>query len=384
MGMPFRVDHYRQFALALEEAGDLRMTFLWNRRGYPGIPREKTRLLRGLGELVVLAAKFWNTRSAERFRFRLYPFYDKWMAGQLKENDLVYSSYGYANRSFVRAKMLGGMTILDAGNSHPENFWEVLQEENQRWGENEPPIAPFHHERSVAMLPHTDFVLSPSSFVARSFVERGFPKERILKTFYPVNLEFFRCEACSRPIDRPFTIVNTSGLSLRKGTPYLLQAFRKIKKIVPKVRFVVTRSGNLSPAMERILEEYSDLPIEWTGYLAHEKLAEHLKQCDLFILPSLEDGFARLVTEAMACGLPVIVSENTGAADFVEKDVTGSIVPIRDVDSIVESAVGWWEKIRDGYRIPLASITNLLSPEAYRCRVRTISGEVKGLAGAGS
>lgn len=376
MAMPFRVDYYRQFAWALEESGRLRMTYLWKKAGYPEVPESKTRLRPSLGALAYLSARYTNTRFAEKLRFRLYPFYDQWMANQLQPGDHVYSSYGYANESFRKVRKMGGKTFLDGGNSHPQNFWDVLSEEYERWGVREDPISRFHFERSLETVSETDYVISPSSFVSKSFLDRGFPEERVFKSFYPVDLRLFKPSDSERPANRPFTIVNTSGLSLRKGTPYLFEAFRKIHKQIPNARFLVTNSGNPAPGIERIIKEYSDLPIEWCGYLSHAKMAERFRQADLLMLPSLEDGFARVVSEALSCGLPVMVSENTGAADLVEEDINGAVAPIRDVESMVSAALAWWDRIRAGYRIPVSTLQHQLTQESYRQRVCEITDAV--------
>jgi len=60
------------------------------------------------------------------------------------------------------------------------------------------------------------------------------------------------------------------------------------------------------------------------------------EDADVLILPSVEEGFGKVVAEAMACGLPVVVSENTGAKDLVENGENGFIVPIRDVKRLKE------------------------------------------------
>lgn len=377
MGTPFKVDYYRHFAAALEGAGRLRATFLWHRAGYPEVPAAKASLKPWLGALTYASARYTNTIFAERLRFRLHPIYDRWMAKQLRDGDRLYSSYGYGNESFRRARKLGGCTILDGGNSHPQNFWDILTEENERWGVRGDPISRFHYERSLAMLEDTDFVVAPSQFVGRSFLERGFPPSRILKSFYPVDLSFFKPDGRPRPKDRPFTIINTSGLSLRKGTPYLFEAFRRLKQEIPGIRFLVTRSGNHSPVIEKMASDYSDLGIEWRGYVGKQELAENLRNADLFVLPSLEEGLVRTALQALACGVPVILSTNTGANDFVKEGINGSVVPIRNVDSIVESALAWWEKIRDGYQVPASELRDQVSPEAYARRVVEITSEIE-------
>jgi len=94
-----------------------------------------------------------------------------------------------------------------------------------------------------------------------------------------------------------------------------------------------------------VLAANSDLPVEWSPSLPHPQLAERLRGADIFVLPSLEDGFARTVTEALACGLPVISTPNTGASDLIQSGVNGEVVPIRDPQAIADAVFKWAEKI---------------------------------------
>jgi glycosyltransferase involved in cell wall biosynthesis len=367
MATPFRTDYYRGFAQALEKSGHLRQTILWKREGYPDIPPEKATLWPLLGKITYASIKLFPRDLAQSIRFRLHPFYDRWAADQLQPGDNVYSSYGYANKCFEKARSNGGKTFVDGGNSHPAYFWDILCEEHARWGYKEKPIPEFHRKRCSEMMKHTDFVFAPSAFVARSFLEQGFREDQILRMFYPVDLRHFKPDDAERPKNKPFTIVNTGALSLRKGTPYLLEAFRLIHKAIPDVRFMLSKGITASAA--GILEKYSDLPIEWSKHLGHAELAQRFRQADLFMLPSLEDGFARVVTEAMACGLPAIISENVGAADYIQSGVNGEIVPIRDPEAMAEAAICWWKKIKDGYKPPVAELRESLSSEAYQKRM---------------
>src|SRR6185369_8606147 len=128
----------------------------------------------------------------------------------------------------------GGKTFIDAGNSHIENFWEILQEENRRWNSPYPPVARHWYERSRSMLSESvDYILSPSSYVTQSFLARGFKPDQILRNVYPVNLSLFQPSSTPRPKDQPLTVINTGSLCLRKGTPYLLEAFRLIRSRHP-------------------------------------------------------------------------------------------------------------------------------------------------------
>jgi len=331
--------------------GLLRLYATWNRHGTTGIPAEKTRLMPALGLIAYVAARLCSSYRGESIRFALYPLYDQWVKTLLRPGDHMLSSFAYANSCFRWIRRHGGKTFLDGGNSHPENFWEILNAEHRRWRAPVPPVAPFLQRRSLAMIQEVDYVIVPSEFVADSFRKRGFRPDQILHVPYITDLENFR-PLERRPADRPLTLVNTGGLSLRKGTPYLLEAYAQVRKIVPEARLLLTRQ--ISGSIPSILKRYKNLPIEWAETLKPAALCQRLQSADIFILPSLEEGLARTGLEAMACGLPVIVTQNTGVNDFVQEGLTGSIVPICDAGAIASKILEWWGKIKQG-RVPSVS-----------------------------
>lgn len=69
------------------------------------------------------------------------------------------------------------------------------------------------------------------------------------------------------------------------------------------------------------------------------------------LFPSIEDGFAFSVAEALACGVPVITTPNTGASDLIRPGINGEVVPIRDPQALAQAALKWWERIRAGERL---------------------------------
>jgi starch synthase len=330
-------------ARALENHRLLRFIALGTRRGLDGVPPERTRLNPLIGLAAYAAWKTMSPFHAESFRFGLSPWFDRWVLKQLTPGDHILSSFGYTNACFAFARRHGGKTLLDAGNSHPDNFWEILTEEHRRWNCPHPPISRRAYERARAMLAEVDYVLSPSSFVTNSYLTRGFKPAQILKNAYPTNLANFSPSETPRPKDRPLTLINTGGLSLRKGSPYLLEAFRLVRQKHPSARLVLVQI--VRDDMRAVLPQYRDLPIEWSPPLPHPELAELLRSADIFILPSLEEGLARTSLEAIACGLPVIVTAHTGSNDYVQPGVNGEIVPIRDAKAIADAVLKWSDKI---------------------------------------
>lgn len=331
-------------ARALELLHRLRFLALATRRGVAGVPREHTRLNPFLGFLNYVAARTSSTFRGESFRFARHPNFDRWVKAQLTPGDHMISSYGYTNECFAWIRGNGGKNFLDGGNSHPANFWTIVAEEHRLWKCALPPVAEHHYERSLAMMELVDYVLCPSQFVRESFLARGFRPEQILPNIYPVNLANFSPRLTPRPASQPFTLVNTGMLSLRKGTPYLLEAFRLIRKQVPDARLLLTNA--IADSVDPIMRQFADLPIEWAPSLPHFELAARLRRADLFVLPSIEEGLARTGLEALACGVPVIVTPNTGINEFVQPGVSGTVVPIRSPEAIASAALEWWEKIR--------------------------------------
>ena len=330
-------------ARALFHHGLLRHLALGTRRGTAGIPPEHTRLNPAIGLVSYAAARTLSTYRGESFRFALLPWFDRWVRRGLQPGDHIISSYGYANESFRWIRSHGGKTFVDAGNSHPENFWAVLTEEHRRWKCPTPPVSPFWHRRSVEMMEHVDYVLCPSQYVRASFLARGFKPEQILRNIYPVDLSRFTPATEARPANRPLTIVSTGMLSLRKGSPYLLEAFRLVHRRHPSTRFLLTSS--IHDSMVNLLKSYADLPIDWSPSLPHAQLAERLRSADIFVLPSLEEGLVRTALEAMACGLPVVLTPNTGANDLVQPGVGGEIVPIRDAVATADAILKLAERV---------------------------------------
>lgn len=350
-------------ARALERIGKLRFIALGTRCGTAGVPPERTRLYPWLGLKTFIATKIMSPFAAESYRFGLLPQFDCWVLKQLQPGDHIISSYGYVNECFKSVRARGGRTFLDAGNSHIENFWTVISEEHRRWNCDYPPFAQHWYERAKASLAETDFVLSPSSYVTNSFLSRGFKPQQILKNVYPVDLGLFQPSAEPRPKNRPLTIVNTGSLSLRKGSPYLLEAFRLVRQKHPSARLLLTQI--VQDDVKRALEKFRDLPIEWSPALPHARLAEHLRSADIFVLPSLEDGFARTVAEALACGLPVVTTPNTGASDLIQPGVNGEIVPIRDAAATAEAILKCHERSLAGHPPSVAALREKLSVATF-------------------
>src|SRR5262249_29677332 len=146
---------------------------------------------------------------SESFRFRLFPYYDRWVKSQLRPGQHLITSYAYANDSLQWVKENGGLTVCDGQNEHPTAILQVLSAEQQRKSWPYPPVSRFYHERSLQTVERADYIFAPSRVVGRSFWRHGFSEARVLLYSLPIDLRLFQPPAASRPPDRPLTILNT-------------------------------------------------------------------------------------------------------------------------------------------------------------------------------
>jgi glycosyltransferase involved in cell wall biosynthesis len=183
-------------------------------------------------------------------------------------------------------------------------------------------------EREVAMYEAADAITVPSSFSARSFIECGISIDKVHIIPYGVRLEKFHRVA--EPPSDTFEVLFVGQVGLRKGIPYLLQAFAGFRHPRKRLRVV----GSVQPHMRDVLGRLPKDHVVFLGVQPQAEVVRYMSSSHLLILPSVEDGFGLVLGQAMACGCPVIASTNTGAEDLFSDGVEGFIVPVRDPDAL--------------------------------------------------
>jgi len=158
----------------------------------------------------------------------------------------------------------------------------------------------------------------------------GVPPNKVRRIPYGVNLANF--QQCAIPDPSRFDVLFVGSLCLRKGVPYLLKAFREFKHPGKRLTLV----GMSTPDTNYFSKEFSSDDIRVLGHVPHLQMKEIMSTSHVMVLPSVEEGLALVMAEALACGCPVIATENTGARDLFEDGVEGFILPIRSPTAISE------------------------------------------------
>jgi glycosyltransferase involved in cell wall biosynthesis len=247
----------------------------------------------------------------------------------------VVASYGVALPAFRAAQRRGGRRVLNYPIAHHRFQWKLYEEEARRSPQFAAALPRFgwtsrYEEQMDRECDEADTILVGSSFVRDSFVSEGYPAERIRIIHYGVDLERFRPAPAPRPAEAGhMKVLYVGQIGQRKGVGYLLEAFRAMRRPGASLTLV----GDMLPGAE-CYQPYRDC-FEHVPNKPNAQMPDEFRSADVFVLPSLVEGMPLVVLEAMACGLPVIVTPN-GARDIVRDGIDGFVVPVADADALRE------------------------------------------------
>jgi glycosyltransferase involved in cell wall biosynthesis len=321
--------HLRQTARAFEDRGAL--AGLWiSDKNSTGIAADKYRRCwpyhLAMKPFYHLASQIW----IERAYYFNSPIWRAWVKRQpWPEADVVQATMGFATELFDRAEKTGALKVVDCPNSHPVSYHGFWQRECDLWCPGEKvPIPQWMFERMKRELERADLILCPSNFVRDTMTANGLPAEKCFVNPFGVDTSIFVPRESAPRIPR-FICVGT--ICLRKGHQYLFRAFEQVERALPDAELICV--GDVKTDFRR------EWP-RWKGtfthhpHLSHPELAALLPQCTAFVLTSVEEGFARVITEAMAAGLPVIATHESGAGTLVTDGAEGFIVPAHEPEAV--------------------------------------------------
>jgi glycosyltransferase involved in cell wall biosynthesis len=274
--------------------------------------------------------------------------FDRGMARQLDTRAERYMGFvGNALHTFRRAAALGYETLeLIAANSHVENVQRLHERAARDLGLRDSWL----HEREVRKSKQeyamADIIYVHSDYTRDSFLAAGILPEKLQRTVLRVAPRFEPPD--ERPDDGVFRVVYVGRLDATKGLPLLLEAYSRLP-VSPKQLTLV--GGWSTRAMRRYMEDWLACDLDIT--VAPGDPLPALQRADVFVHPTYEDGFGYAPMEALACGVPVIATEDTGMKEYIRPADNGFVVPTGSREAIRERL----EWIAD---TPMASTQSLL------------------------
>ena len=198
-------------------------------------------------------------------------------------------------------------------------------------------------------LKFVDYFFAPSSVVARSLEYCGVEKEKIIIVPYGVDISKFKFYSKEFKNNKPLKFIYVGQISYRKGLHHLL----KILATYDKDTVLISLAGAYKED-DNIYRTFKNISnINFMGYVTRDVLAKEYQTSDVFVLPSLGEGFAMVILEALSTGTPVLISNLAGGDDAIENYQNGIVYDALSEDALKEK-IDWFLNNRD--KIPEMSM----------------------------
>jgi glycosyltransferase involved in cell wall biosynthesis len=278
----------------------------------------------------------WLLRTSRRFSKRV---------GRLASHraDFIVGTDSASLEAFRIAKRAGVRCVLDLSHPHVLTCQRIEREDQKPCPEFASTFDTFALNADdvryhVSEVNEADALIVASSFARESLLENGVDPERIHVVPYGVDTERFHPPAVDSALQSgpggSLRILFVGRVGQRKGIGYLLRAVAELRRTREVTLRVVGNLWGEQEPYRPFSEDYLHLPRQPDSIYP-----QVYREADVFVLPSLIEGFGLVILEAMASGLPVIVTPNTGGRDIVTDGVEGFIVPIRDTSALKERLV---------------------------------------------
>ncbi len=325
--------HYFNYVPFLEQAGALSQFIFSHRVSGKGRLGGSARL-RNLFIKEYLF-QFHTRLLGDRLGNLLHPLYhwqwDRTAAAVLRPCDVLhFLMHGNCRAVITRARKFNAVCLGEAVNSYPDDYQAQIDQEYADLGLPGRPVRPRFVDRIKDEIPRVDRILVPSSFVEESYVKHGIRREKMIRLAYGANLQDFTPGPGGGSI---FKVVCTGQVTLRKGHQYLLRAWKALN--LPSAELHCC--GFVDQRLIGRLQAIGAPNVIFHGSLPKAELVRRLQSADLFVFPTVEDGFGIAILEAMACGLPVIASTNCGAPDIMTDGREGRVVQARSVEALMRA-----------------------------------------------
>jgi glycosyltransferase involved in cell wall biosynthesis len=252
-------------------------------------------------------------------------------ARHLPAADLLVSWSGASLEAIAPARARGMKVVVERGSTHIAHQSDTLRDAHARFGLAWDDTDPRLIERELAEYEAADLIVTGSSAARATFLARGLAAGKVAANPYGVDLSRFR-PADGRGRESRKRLLFIGRVGVRKGVPWLIEAFARLPS-----DWELHLVGPLDAGIEAV---FARLPMERVvvrGAVPSSSLPEEHRAADAFCLPSLEEGLALVVLQAMASGLPVVATDATGIGDAGRDGRDFLTVPPADTAALAES-----------------------------------------------
>ena len=366
--------HLINLARILSQMEDVQVTF------YTMIPKSRCRqfgyngkvvtFLFPLGIAFVLIEQipFLKLYQRSLLRFLIRKYFDLFCAIFLRSCDFVVGINGAAVKTSLKAKSkYGSITLCDQGSSH------IITQNKVHDSYSNEPTSKWNTDYMLNHYNMVDYIIAPSSYVKETDLEHGIEGNRIYINPYGVNPDVFKPTLNPKINSNCYDVIMVGSWWKHKGCDMLTKACIEILGI--KLLHVGT-----------IID--CDIPknhlFNHVDFVPENQLTNFYAQAKVLVLPSLDEGCALVQFQAIACGLPIVYSKNTGGADIKRLlnnaetciEILEPLSP-ETISDAIKKALVIAEHLPEGDRFEHADVINNITWDAYGKRYLEILYQIK-------
>jgi glycosyltransferase involved in cell wall biosynthesis len=262
-------------------------------------------------------------------------FFDRWAAAVLEVSEVFVGASTSSLASGRKARRMGAAFVLDRACPDIRVQQQLMVEEARKVGGRFVTNSPWFVERQVEEYETADVILAPSEYSRRSYPEH-LREKVVLSPLYGRPVGSVRRP---KPKGSTFVLGMVGGGPLRKGSLYLLQAWKELA--LPNAQLKIRTSAEIYtyPLLKQLIAEQANVSI--LNYI--RDISKFYAECDAFILPSVDDGFGMALFEALANGVPSIASRNCGASELLVPERDFLLIDAFSVEQVKASVLRLYE-----------------------------------------
>ena len=281
--------------------------------------------------------KLSNILRIDFDNFAFNDYFDKCSSELKYDSNIIIGWSGFSKRTFEKNK--DKLLVLERGSSHILFQNEILKKAYQDLNIPYKSINENLIKKELEEYKTANYITVPSLFAKQSFLDQQFSINKIIQVPLGVNLnDFYRFKKKSQT--RSLKIIYVGQLSVRKGIIYLLEAFNELSYSKKNYSIELLCVGDIDHEITNIVKNFKKNPkITFLGAQKQKNLIKYYNSSDIFILPSIEEGLAMVQLQALACGVPVISTKNSGAEDIIKEQVNGMTIEPFSVNDIKKKII---------------------------------------------
>jgi len=249
--------------------------------------------------------------------------------------DVVHTWPLGALETLKAAKKLGIPTVLERPNAHTGFAMEVVQKECERLGVTLPPDHEHAYDAKKLHKEEEEYklatrLLCPCDFVVKTFLDRGYSRGQLIRHIYAYDERVYHPASEKRGAARGLTMLFVGVCAVRKGVHFALEAWLR-SPASKSGTFLI--AGEFLPAyQEKLAQMLAHPSVKVLGH--RNDVAELMRKSDILVLPSIEEGFGLVITEAMGSGCVPLASE--ACTELCSHMKTGLMHKVADIDTLTK------------------------------------------------